>query len=62
MNQKGLGPRDQDGARHLVRGAALEPPLVSPGAEVEALPEAAALEVSEPPWQRHWEKPPSLAL
>ena len=49
MNQKGLGPRDQDGARPPGEGSSTgASPGSPPGAEVEALPEAAALEVSEP--------------
>ncbi|XP_036128428.1 rho guanine nucleotide exchange factor 40 [Molossus molossus] len=48
MHQKGLGPRDQDGARPPGEGSSSgASPRSPPGAE--ALPEAAALEVSEPP-------------
>ncbi|KAM8780455.1 rho guanine nucleotide exchange factor 40 isoform 1-T1 [Rhynchonycteris naso] len=48
MHQKGLGPRDQDGARPPGEGSSSR---ASPGSppRAEALPEAAALEVSEPP-------------
>ncbi|XP_058397019.1 rho guanine nucleotide exchange factor 40 isoform X2 [Diceros bicornis minor] len=48
MHQKGLGPRDQDGARPPGEGSSIG---ASPGSPLgaEALPEAAALEVSEPP-------------
>lgn len=50
MHQKGLGPRDQDGARPPGEGSSTgASPACPPGAEAEALPEAAALEVSEPP-------------
>ncbi|KAJ8775960.1 hypothetical protein J1605_016023 [Eschrichtius robustus] len=50
MHQKGLGPRDQDGARPPGEGSSAgASPGSPPGAEAEALPEAAALEVSEPP-------------
>ena len=49
MHQKGLGPRDQDGARPPGEGSSTgASPGSPPGAEVEAFPEAAALEVSEP--------------
>ncbi|XP_045756411.1 rho guanine nucleotide exchange factor 40 isoform X1 [Mirounga angustirostris] len=48
MPQKGLGPRDQDGARPPGEGSSTgASPGSPPGAE--ALPEAAALEVSESP-------------
>ncbi|XP_023380478.1 rho guanine nucleotide exchange factor 40 isoform X4 [Pteropus vampyrus] len=48
MHQKGPGPRDQDGARPPGEGSSSGPsPGSPPGAE--ALPEAPALEVSEPP-------------
>lgn len=48
MHQKGPGPRDQDGARPPGEGSSSGPsPSSPPGAE--ALPEAPALEVSEPP-------------
>ncbi|XP_016055061.1 PREDICTED: rho guanine nucleotide exchange factor 40 isoform X2 [Miniopterus natalensis] len=48
MHQKGLGPRDQDGARPPGEGSSSG---ASPGSPpgTEALPEAAALEVPEPP-------------
>nr|XP_058913370.1 rho guanine nucleotide exchange factor 40 isoform X6 [Kogia breviceps] len=50
MHQKGLGPRDQDGARPPGEGSSTgASPGSPPGAEAEAVPEAAALEVSEPP-------------
>ncbi|XP_010837717.1 PREDICTED: rho guanine nucleotide exchange factor 40 isoform X1 [Bison bison bison] len=49
MHQKGLGPRDQDGARPPGEGSSTgASPGSPPGAEVEAFPEAAPLEVSEP--------------
>lgn len=56
----GLGTRMEPG--HLVKGAALEPPL--------GLPRELRLRLSQRqqpwryliPWQRHWEKPLSLAL
>uniref|UniRef100_A0A452TA99 Rho guanine nucleotide exchange factor 40 n=1 Tax=Ursus maritimus TaxID=29073 RepID=A0A452TA99_URSMA len=48
MHQKGLGPRDQDGARPPGEGSSTRAsPGSPPGAE--ALPEATALEVSESP-------------
>lgn len=48
MHQKGLGTRDQDGARPPGEGSSTRAsPGSPPGAE--ALPEAAVLEVSEPP-------------
>lgn len=48
MHQKGLGPRDQDGARPPGEGSSSGASSGSPpGAEV--LPEAAVLEVSDPP-------------
>ncbi|XP_007104851.1 rho guanine nucleotide exchange factor 40 isoform X2 [Physeter macrocephalus] len=50
MHQKGLGPRNQDGARPPGEGSSTgASPGSPPGAEAEAVPEAAALEVSEPP-------------
>ncbi|XP_032962825.1 rho guanine nucleotide exchange factor 40 isoform X5 [Rhinolophus ferrumequinum] len=48
MHQKGLGPRDQDGSRPPGEGSSSgASPGSPPGAE--ALPEAAVLEVSDPP-------------
>ncbi|XP_004694738.1 PREDICTED: rho guanine nucleotide exchange factor 40 isoform X2 [Condylura cristata] len=48
MHQKGLGPRDQDGARPPGEGSStVTSPAAAPGAE--AFPEAATLEVAEPP-------------
>ncbi|KAI2570230.1 Rho guanine nucleotide exchange factor 40, partial [Homo sapiens] len=48
MHQKGLGPRGQDGARPPGEGSSTgASPESPPGAE--AVPEAAVLEVSEPP-------------
>lgn len=50
MHQKGLGPRDQDGARPPGEGSSTgASPACPPGAEAMAFPEAAALEVSELP-------------
>ncbi|XP_036985255.2 rho guanine nucleotide exchange factor 40 isoform X2 [Artibeus jamaicensis] len=48
MHQKGLGPRDQDGARPPGEGSSSGASLGSPPG-AEALPEAAAQEVSEAP-------------
>ncbi|XP_057577254.1 rho guanine nucleotide exchange factor 40 isoform X2 [Hippopotamus amphibius kiboko] len=63
MHQKGLGPRDQDGARPPGEGSSTgASPGSPPGAEAEALPEAAALEVLEPPAEVRGEASESCPL
>ncbi|XP_072580422.1 rho guanine nucleotide exchange factor 40 isoform X2 [Vulpes vulpes] len=61
MHQKGLGPRDQDGARPPGEGSSMgASPGSPPGAE--ALPEAAALEASESPAETLGEASESFPL
>uniref|UniRef100_A0A8D2AJL0 Rho guanine nucleotide exchange factor 40 n=1 Tax=Sciurus vulgaris TaxID=55149 RepID=A0A8D2AJL0_SCIVU len=61
MHQKGLGTRDQDGARPPGEGSSTRAsPGSPPGAE--ALPEAAVLEVSEPPTEALGEASDSCPL
>ncbi|XP_054544941.1 rho guanine nucleotide exchange factor 40 isoform X2 [Talpa occidentalis] len=61
MHQKGLGPQDQDGARPPGEGSSTgASPASPPGAE--AFPEAATLEVAEPPAEAQGEASESCPL